>query len=293
MSIEAVQSPLTFNESAGSVARLNLKRDELFCALYVLGCANGLFGRFFQAIQADGPLAAALSIDINVVVFFACFVGLSLMFSSLKQSTGDQRVRRVDLVVAAVFVGLTALPIYPLSWIAVTGLSFYILLSARDSSDRVRGAITLLALAVPMFWSRLVFQLFAKTILDIDAALVATMLDSSRSGNMVRFADDSGFMIVLAPCSSLANMSLAFLCWISISQWVRHPWSKIDFLWSGLACLSVVTVNVTRISLMGLGQSYYAAIHNQWGDLVTNTIMLILMAGISVIGARREIFARI
>jgi hypothetical protein len=88
-------------------------------------------------------------------------------------------------------------------------------------------------------------------------------------------------------------MSLAFLCWISVSQWVRHPWSIVVFLWSGLACLSVVAVNVTRISLMGLGQSYYSAIHNQWGDLVTNTIMLLLMVTFSVIGARREIFTRI
>jgi exosortase/archaeosortase family protein len=259
----------------------------------VLGCANGLFGRFIQAIHGDGALAAALSIDINVVVFFACFAGLSLMFSGLRQSIGDQRIRGVDIAVTAIFLGLVAVPIYPLSWIAVTGLSFYILLFARDNSDRVRGAVTLLALAVPMFWSRLLFQLFAKIILDIDATLVATVLDSSRVGNMVQFADGSGFMIVLAPCSSLANMSLAFLCWISVSQWVRHPWSKVDLLWSGLACLSVVAVNVTRISLMGLGQSYYSAIHNQWGDLVTNTIMLVLMVIFSVIGARREIFTRI
>jgi len=100
-------------------------------------------------------------------------------------------------------------------------------------------------------------------------------------------------MIVLAPCSSLANMSLAFLCWISVTQWAGHRWSATDLVWSGLACASVIAVNVSRISLMGLGQSYYSAIHNQWGDLVVNTIMLVLMVTFSVLGARREIFARV
>jgi hypothetical protein len=291
VTVESVQSLPAFGIKARTFA--GLRRDELFAGLYVLGCANGLLGRFIQAIHADGALGAALSIDINIIVFFACFAGLSVMFSSVRQGLGDQAVRSLDILVAALFLILTALPIYPLSWIAVTGLSLYIFFFARDSSDRVRAAIILFALAVPMFWSRLLFQLFAKPILDIDAALVATMLNSSRAGNMVRFADDSGFMIVLAPCSSLANMSLAFLCWISITQWVRHRWSPVDFLWSGLACAAVVAVNVTRISLMGLGQSYYAAIHNEWGDLVTNTIMLVLMVTFSVLGARREIFARV
>jgi hypothetical protein len=51
-------------------------------------------------------------------------------------------------------------------------------------------------------------------------------------------------------------------------------------------------VNVTRISLMGWSRSNYEAIHSQWGDLVTNSIMLVLMVGVSVLGARREIFSR-
>jgi hypothetical protein len=62
--------------------------------------------------------------------------------------------------------------------------------------------------------------------------------------------------------------------------------------WSLLACASVITVNVTRMSLMGISRAHYEAIHSEWGDLVTNTIMLVLMVGISVLGSRREIFAR-
>jgi exosortase/archaeosortase family protein len=109
---------------------------------------------------------------------------------------------------------------------------------------------------------------------------------------MVGFQDGSGSMIVLPACSSLANMSLALLCWVTITQWVGHRWSARDVLWAGLACVSVIAVNVTRISLMGLSHRNYELIHSSWGDMITNSIMLALMVGVTVLGARREIFAR-
>jgi hypothetical protein len=139
VSAEFTQSVASLGERAREAR--GLQRDELFGALYLLGCLNGLFGRFIQAARADGPLAAALSIDINVIVFFACFAGLSVMFSTVGQGVGDQRIRGLDIVVAAFFLILVALPIYPLSWVAVTGLSLYVVLCARDNSDRVRAAI--------------------------------------------------------------------------------------------------------------------------------------------------------
>jgi hypothetical protein len=43
---------------------------------------------------------------------------------------------------------------------------------------------------------------------------------------------------------------------------------------------------------MGLGHAYYLAIHNQWGDMVANTIILCLTIGICVLGVRRELFPR-
>jgi hypothetical protein len=264
-----------------------ISRDHFFAGLYILGCANGLLGRLILTANLDSWTGAVLGLDLNAVVLFACFAGISLIFSK-----SWEPIRAMDLAVAAVFIGLVALPIFALSWAAVTGLSLYILFFAKGPDDRRRGAIILLALTVPMLWSRLLFQFFAKPILDIDAMLVAALLGTQRAGNMVQFASAEGYMIVLAPCSSLANMSLAFLCWVSITQWVRHQWTPVDLLWSGLACASVIAVNVTRISIMGFSRSHYDAIHGEWGDLVTNTVMLMLMVAFSLISVRRELFSR-
>ena len=174
----------------------------------------------------------------------------------------------------------------------MTGLSLYILLLSNGSSSLKRGAVILLALTVPSLWSHLVFQFLAKFILDIDASLVALILGTPHTGNMAGFADGSGYLVVLPACSSFYNMSLAFLCWVSITQWAEHRWSRMDILWSFLVCLSVIAVNVTRISLMGLSQEHFRIIHSETGDTVTNTITLALMIGISILGVRRELFSR-
>ena len=271
-----------------SAIRTSISRNEFFAGLYFLGCANGLLGRFLQALNFEGWEGAASSLDINIVVLFACFAGILAILAEKRDE-----IRAADFLVAVFFLLLVSLPIFPLSWVAVTWLSIYILLCAKGDDGRKRGAIILLALTIPMLWSRLLFQLFGKLILDIDAFLIASVLGTDRAGNMVGFADGSGHMVVLPACSSLANMSLAFLCWISVTQWARHRWSVSDIVWSSLACASVIAVNVTRISLMGLSKAHYTAIHSEWGDMITNSIMLVLMVGFSVMGARREIFSRV
>jgi len=66
---------------------------------------------------------------------------------------------------------------------------------------------------------------------------------------MVEFADGSGVLVILPACSSLANVSLAFLCWVTVSQLVCHKKSAYDLLWCLMACVSVIAVNVTWISV--------------------------------------------
>lgn len=192
----------------------------------------------------------------------------------------------------AAFAFLVILPIGALSWLAVTALSLYIIISADVASTR-RGAFILLATTVPMLWSRVLFQLFANLILQIDASLVGWILGTHRSGDIVEFADGSGVLVIWPACSSLANVSLAVLCWVTVNQLVPPKNSPYPVLWCLLACTSVIAVNVARISLMGLSQWHYSTVHGPWGDAVANTIILGLVVGFSVLGVRRELFQRI
>lgn len=274
----------------GSISRIGaeLSRGEFFGWLFALGCVSGLTSRVIQSGDQLGWTNALFNtFGISTIVWISCAAGIFLVLQD--RTVG---VRRSELVIGAGFAFLVILPIGPLSWFAVTALSLYVIFSTDVGPTR-RGAIILLGTTVPVLWSRLLFQFFANVILQIDASLVGWILGTHRSGDIVGFADGSGFIVILPTCSSLANVSLAFLCWVTISQLVNHKKSAYDLLWCLMACISVIAVNVTRISLMGLSQRHYAAFHGPWGDAVSGTTILILIIGFCMLGVRRELFARI
>jgi hypothetical protein len=263
-------------------------RSELFAGLYILGCANGLAAKIISSVHLVGWVDAVVgSFDLSAIVLVACFTGVSLV---LVDKTGT--IRWIDLAVAMVLLFGIALPTGAMSWLAVTILSVYVLLFTKANELQRRGAVILLAATVPMLWSRLIFDLFANFILGVDAWLVGWMLGTQRSGNMVEFADHSGTLAIFPPCSSLANVSLAILCWITISESVRHRWRAQDILWCLLACSSVVAVNVIRISLMGLSSAHYHTLHTPLAEIVLNVIILLSIVTISVLGLSREALSR-
>jgi hypothetical protein len=268
------------------VRRLTIARNELFAGLYILGCVNGMLGHILLAMKMEGWNELLSRFD--VIVLFACFAGISLVLNGSRDE-----LRSADFAVAVVFLGLVILPIFILSWVAVTGLSLYILLFASDSPTRRRGALIMLALTVPKLWGRLLFQLFERPLLQIDASLTAFILGTDRVGNMVGLVDGSGYLAIVPVCSSYTNLSLAFLCFVSVTQWANHRWSAIDALWLGLTCASVILVNITRIALMGLSRGNYEALHNEWGGMVAGFIILSLTVGFSLLSARRELFSRV
>lgn len=273
-----------------SVARAasQLPRGEFFGCLFSLGCANGLASRVIQSIDRDGwPDALFSTFGISAIVWLACIVGIFLVLQD--RTIG---VHPFELGIGATFIILVILPIGPLSWFAVAALCLYVILSKSVASTR-RGALILLATTVPMLWSRLIFQFLANLILQIDASFVAWILGTQRTGDIVEFADGSGVLVILPACSSLANVSIAFLCWVTVSQWICHKRSAYDVLWCFMACISVVAVNATRISIQGLSQWHYATFHSSWGDAMANMIILALIVGCSVLGVRRELFQRI
>ena len=273
-----------------SVLRIasELRRGEYFAGLFILGCVSGFTSRIIQSANRLGWTDALFStFEISVIIWISSIAGVSLV---LRDRTAG--VRCPEVALGAGFVFLVILPIGSLSWIAVTGLCLYILVS-KDVATSRRGAFILLATTVPLLWSCLLFQFFASLILGVDASLVSWLLGTHRTGDLVEFADGSAQLVILPACSSLANVSLAFLCWVTLSQLTCHKKSVCDLLWCLLSCASVVAVNVTRMSISGLSQWHYATFHSYWGDAVANVIILGLVVGISALGVRRELFQRV
>ncbi|WP_027582709.1 hypothetical protein [Bradyrhizobium sp. Ai1a-2] len=283
----AILNELIAVRPASQIAR-DLPRGEFFAGLFALGCISGLTSRIIQSIDRLGWADAFFStFEISIIVWVSCVAGIALILQD--RTTG---IRRSELAIGAAFLVLVILPIGPLSWFGITALGLYLVLSTDVPSTR-RGALIMVATCVPMLWSRLLFQFFADLILQIDASLVSWLLHTHRRGDIVDFADGSGILVILPACSSIANVSLALLCWVTVSQSVGHKRSVYDPLWCLMACVSVIAVNVTRMSFMGWSQWHYEAFHSPLGAAVANMTILGLIVGFCVIGVRRELFQRI
>lgn len=265
-----------------------MPRNEFLTVLFFFGCANGFVAKINATVRRAGWVDAAVGMfDISVIVLGACAAGL--WFTMWR---GKQLATPTDVAVGVIALALIALPVGAFSWLAVSGLALYILLFTNADMPVRRGAIILLAVTVPMLWSRLLFEFFANFILEIDASLVGWLLGTDRTGNIVRFAHDGGYLVIFSGCSSLANMSLAFLCWVAVSECAGHRRSVGDLWWCLLACGSVLIINVGRMSIMGLSLRHYEALHSPIGEALTSAMILVATLGWSLLGARRELFSR-
>jgi hypothetical protein len=266
-----------------------MPRGEFFAALLILAYLNGVALRAIAILAAEGWQEAIMSTSgVSLIVWLAWIGGVWLL---LTDQGGP--IRKFDISVGLVGLFLIWLPIGGTSWLAMTALSLYLIPNEEAGSNARRGAVILLAVSVPMFWSPMIFIAFSDAILRIDAFMVGRLLGTESSGNMVGFVNGSDSLVILPACSSFAHLSLVPLCWIALSVMVNHRAIPEDLVWCGAALGSVVLLNVTRLAIMGLNVDNYLLLHSSTGDAAINLITTSLAIGICVYGLRRELFSRI
>jgi exosortase/archaeosortase family protein len=265
-----------------------ISRNELFAGLAVLCLANGISGRVTVAVIQDGIVTALLAtFNISVIVWGACAIGISFLLRGPVQP-----IRAWDRMAAGWVLAAILVPIGPLSWLALVGLGLYILRGSPRSSSLHRGACILLAMTVPMFWGRLVFAMLSDVILQGDAILVGWLVGTPRLGNTIQFPDGSGYLWIAPGCSSLANISLVILCWVTFTKVLDRPSSLQDVGWCLAGCAAVVVINVVRISLIGFYPERYDLIHGPIGLTVASWAIFAVTVGICLLGVRRDLPTR-
>jgi exosortase/archaeosortase family protein len=94
-------------------------------------------------------------------------------------------------------------------------------------------------------------------------------------------------IIVYASCSSLHNISLGLLCWVSIKSLVRTHWQRADVGIGLLVCAVVVLLNVSRLYLTALSPEQYAYWHGGFGEEIYLWATTLIVLLISLWGALR------
>ncbi|WP_158926213.1 archaeosortase/exosortase family protein [Acidisphaera sp. S103] len=143
-----------------------------------------------------------------------------------------------------------------------------------DANIKAAGTIVA-AIAVQAVVAPFVFTKVAPFLLPLDAAAAGFLLSmilpgASWSGTVIHSINGHS-VVVLAGCSSFHNLSLAMLCWVTITMAYRPYWTRHD-LWVGArAGFIQITFNVARLLLVsisypmfhfwhdGVGRHYFAA----------------------------------
>jgi len=265
-----------------------LSRGELFAGLLILPCANGLAARAIEASRELGWHAVTAGFNVSAIVWLAVLASLGLVLRR-----DEEKVKALDLLIGAVVVALTAVPVPKLSWVALTLSSIYISRASPAGSVMQRGSLICLALTAPMAWGPTLMHAYFEPFQRIDALFVSAITGTDRLGSLVQLADGSGYLLIAQGCSSFHNVSLAMLGWVTTSQFVGTTHSIYRQLrWCLLAGAAVLTVNVGRISLIALHPSYYDLLHGPIGETVANWISFGLIAGVCYFGVRHDLPAR-
>lgn len=266
---------------------LEVRRRDLFAALAVVGIANGLIARVLESAGNIGWLSALLNtFDISALVWVALY-----MIPARIWQADDEPMTRTDIALGLMCLVAFFIPISQASWLALTALGAYLLVfRTRNGAFRDAGWL-LLAVSIPMLWARLMLSVLSGPILKLDATLIAHLVGTTHVENAVRYLDGSGVMWIAPTCSSLANITLAQLCWIIFLVGSRTPWSKAAVGWGVLACVMLAAFNVLRLLILLLNPTHHAILHGPAGNavvswLTTAALVVFCWLGIRVLNRR-------
>jgi exosortase/archaeosortase family protein len=262
----------------------NLRRREIFTWVVVILLLNQLL---YQIKEDWSASLERLIYDLGAIGVFQ-LMSWYVVFGLLRDSDPVSVARWRDLLVSAVLCLLLLLPMSRAIWVAALGIAIYLFIF-NDGDPRLRAAATVLAgLSIQQYWGHIFFNLVAFPLLRAETAAVGTMLAAVRPGtawqdNMI--TGPTGFgIVVYDPCSSFHNVSLAVLCWITVSRWRHKNQWRQDLIMLGVVAATMILFNLLRLCMMASDRDLYDYLHvgagaNIFAVAASLTVLLIALYG--------------
>lgn len=244
----------------------SLPRQYIFIWVALILFAHKICGVLTEMPSASlGQLITGLG-AVGIFQYWAWYAIFQLLISS------DQKciVRLRDLLITMALCSLLCVAPLGNIWIVASLVSVYWwIVSASDRNLR-GAAIVLAALSTQELWGHVFFHLIAYPLLCAEAAIVGSILEVVRTGtvwedNVITGPNGYG-LVVYDQCSVFHNLSLAMLCWITLSQ-LRYPgsWRPRAFRVGVIIGLTMMSWNIVRLCLMAWNLDLYHYWHDGSG----------------------------
>jgi hypothetical protein len=261
-----------------------LSRRDVFIWAAAILFLNQLFGVIKEMPAASPEVLVSDLLAVGVFQYLAWYV----IFHLLGASDLAPAARLRDFLVIAPLCLLVFLPTSRAIWVAASGIAIYLFLT--DTGDRsLRAAgIVLAALSVQELWGKVFFNLLASHLLRVEATAVGTILKVARPGTMWQdntiMGPNGHGVVIISGCSSFHNLSLALLCWVTISRLRCQSWQVRDFVIGSAIGTTMICLNLARILLMAWNAELYHYWHEGIGTEIFEigaslTILLMSLYG--------------
>jgi hypothetical protein len=159
---------------------------------------------------------------------------------------------------------------------SITLFAFYLFVRDRhDLNTRAAGTVGA-AVAVQAVWAPLVFSKISFLLLQIDAGvvgwLVSQFVPGASWGGTVIYTPSGHDVAITSPCASFHNLSLASLCWVTLSMLHRPYWLKSDLYIGLVAALIQFGFNVWRLVFVCLSLPMYEFWHEGFGKHIFSAV---------------------
>jgi Transmembrane exosortase (Exosortase_EpsH) len=269
--------------SFASIASTPVSRRELFIWFASILCVTAVV----QTAMHSGASLEFLADDLAGISVFR-IIGWFAVLRLLVLERSAAAATRQDMWATGVFGAMSLMPAEKMLWITASLAAVYIYVCNQRGSNGRAGATVLGALCVQSLWGPTLFHFFSVFILKADAALVGVALDMTQSGFLWHdnvISTEGHSVEIYEACSSFHNVSLAALCWITLTKLNRPTFIKSDFLFGTAGCVAMIALNAARLFLMALSHANYLYWHDGFGAEIFAVSSSLIIAVICVWGA--------
>ena len=252
-------------------------RAQCFAFSILLSAANGFFTPTISLVNSVGWQQALLQLGgVSAVCWFAFYAIVSI---AREPTEGNLATKRDAAVLLAMSIA-AFVPVASFASASVLLGSLFLLATSSARTRCRRIAAIGLALTGTLIWGTMLIEMVPSQILNLDAYLAGLLSGLRHTGNIV-FASTGGGIVVYGPCSSLHNMSLAFILWVSLIGLLNVKVDRTLLVALAVAVVGMIAINIVRLASMAAFPLSFEYLHAGGGAQIFAYAGL-LLSGISI-----------